>query len=64
MLGYYENARRVEYGPELRGLDFIVDGLGLYKDITHVEIKNPIGSAIKIANGQKSSITLQGKKIG
>ena len=36
----------------------------LFNNITHVEVKNPVGSAIKIANGQKGSISKQGKKIG
>jgi hypothetical protein len=40
-----------------------VEGLGNFQSVTHVEIKNPVGSAIKIANGQKGSIAKQGKKI-
>jgi hypothetical protein len=64
MHGYYRNARRQDYGLDVRGPDFVVEGLGNFKDITHVEVKNPVGSAIKIANGQKGSIAKQGKKIG
>ena len=64
MHGYSTNARRENYGPNITGPDFIVEGLGDYSNITHVEVKNPVGSAIKIANGQKGSITKQGKKIG
>ena len=56
MQGYYTNARREDYGPNVKGPDFIVEGLGEFKNITHVEVKNPVGSAIKIANGQKGSI--------
>lgn len=41
-----------------------MEGLGEFENITHVEVKNPVGSAIKIANGQKGSISKQGKKIG
>ena len=38
--------------------------LGGFQNITHVEIKYPVESAIKMANGQKGSIARQGKKIG
>lgn len=41
-----------------------MEGLGNFQNVTHVEIKNPVGSAIKIANGQKGNIVKQGKKIG
>jgi hypothetical protein len=64
MQGYYTNARREDYGQDIKGPDFIVEGLGNFQSITHVEIKNPVGSAIKIASGQKGSIAKQGKKIG
>lgn len=64
MQGYYRNARREDYGLNVKGLDFLVEGLGEFENITHVEVKNPVGSAIKIANGQKGSIYKQGKKIG
>ena len=64
MHGYYRNAAREDYGLNVKGPDFIVEGLGKFQNITHVEVKNPVGSAIKIANGQKGSIAKQGKKIG
>jgi hypothetical protein len=64
MQGYYTNAVREDYGLNVKGPDFIVEGLGKFENITHVEVKNPVGSAIKIANGQKGSIAKQGKKIG
>ena len=64
MQGYYRNARRVDYGPNVKGPDFVVEGFGEFENITHVEVKNPVGSGIKIANGQKGSIAKQGKKIG
>lgn len=41
-----------------------MEGLGEFQNITHVEVKNPVGSAIKIGNGQNGSIAKQGKKIG
>jgi len=28
MRGYYKNARRVNYGPNVTGLDYEVEGLG------------------------------------
>ena len=40
-----------------------VEGLGKFQNVTHVEVKNPVGSAIKIANGQKGSIAKQGKYV-
>ena len=64
MQGYYTNAQREDYGLNVKGPDFLVEGLGEFQNITHVEVKNPVGSAIKIANGQKGSIAKQGKKIG
>jgi len=64
MQGYYRNARREDYGLNVKGPDFLVEGLGEFENITHVEVKNPVGSAIKIANGQKGNIAKQGKKIG
>ena len=64
MQGYYKNARREDYAVNVTGPDFLVEGLGEFDNITHVEVKNPVGSAIKIANGQKGSISKQGKKIG
>lgn len=54
--GYYTNARREDYSLNVKGPDFIVEGLGKFQNITHVEVKNPVGSAIKIANGKKGSI--------
>jgi hypothetical protein len=45
MHGYYTNARREDYGQDIKGPDFIVEGLGNFQSVTHVEIKNPVGSA-------------------
>lgn len=64
MQGYYTDARRENYGLNVKGPDFLVKGLGDFQNVTHVEIKNPVGSAIKIANGQDPSISKQGKGIG
>lgn len=64
MHGYYKNARRLDYGPYVKGLDFAVDGLGEFENITHAEAKNAVGSAIEIADGFDGNIWKQGKKIG
>ncbi|MGK0366829.1 MAG: hypothetical protein ACI85O_003906, partial [Saprospiraceae bacterium] len=64
MEGYYKNARRESYGLGIKGPDFIAEGLGELQSITHVEIKNPVGSSIKITGNQTSSISKQGKTIG
>ena len=64
MLGFYKDLTRENYGEGVKGPDFTAKGLGPYKDITHVEAKGPVGSAIKVAMGQKKSIANQGKSIG
>ena len=64
MHGYYKNARRIDYGPNVKGIDFAVDGLGEFENITHAEAKNAVGSAIEIADGFDANIWKQGKKIG
>ena len=64
MHGFYKNARRVDYGPGIKGLDFSVDGLGEFENITHAEAKNAVDSAIQIADGLPANIWKQGKKIG
>ena len=64
MHGYYKNARRVDYGPGIEGLDFAVDGLGEFENITHADAKNAVGSAIKIAENQNPNIRQQGRNIG
>ena len=64
MHGYYKNARRVDYGPNVKGLDFAVEGLGEFENITHAEAKDAVGSAIEIADGFDANIWKQGKKIG
>ena len=63
MHDYYTNARRENYGTNITGPDFVVEGHGNFQNITHIEVKNPVGSAIKIANGQKGTINQQEKKL-
>ena len=62
MHGYYKNARRIDYGRNVKGLDFAVDGLGEFENITPSEAKNAVGSAIETADGFDSNIWKQGKK--
>jgi len=64
MHGYYKNARRVDYGPNVKDIDFAVESLGEFENITHAEAKNSLGSAIEIAAGFDANIWKQGKKIG
>jgi nicotinic acid phosphoribosyltransferase len=54
----------VDCGPEIEGLDFVVDGLGQFENITHADTKNGVDSVIKIAENQGPNIRKQGRKIG
>ena len=47
MRGYYKNARRENYGPNVTGIDCVVEGLGQFAHVTHVEVKGPVSSSIK-----------------
>ena len=40
------------------------DGLGEFENITHTDVKNGVGSAIKIAENQDPNIRQQGRNIG
>jgi len=64
MHGYYKNARRIDYGPNIEGPDYAVDGLGEFKHITHAEAKSGVGSAIKIEEGQDPNVFEQGVNTG
>jgi hypothetical protein len=65
MLGFYKNSERVYYGKGVYGPDFKVTGQGAYSHVTHVEIKNPVGSDIeKASRNGYSDIVKQGNKIG
>jgi len=59
MRGYYKNARRGDYGPNVTGLDYIVEGLGEFAHITHVEIKGAVSSSIR----PKPTLIKQAKKF-
>ena len=52
MRGYYMNARRVDYGNNVNGPDFAADGIGEFENITHAEIKGPVGFAIDMTQGK------------
>jgi hypothetical protein len=64
MRGFYKNARRENYGVEVKGPDFVVEGLGKFRSISHIEVKNPVGSEIKKSNDQLPSISRQARQIG
>jgi hypothetical protein len=65
MLGFYTNAQRADYGNGIYGPDFTVIGQGEYQHITHVEIKNPVGSDIeKSSRLGYTDIVKQGNNIG
>lgn len=64
MHGYWRNSYREDYGPGVKGPDFVVEGLGDYQHITHLENKNPVGSKISISNNGPASIVVQGENIG
>lgn len=63
MRGLYENSRRLNYGPDIKGSDFGADGIGEYENITHVETKGPVGSAINKAQGGNGNLWQQGKNL-
>lgn len=65
MLGFYKNSERVYYGKGVYGPDFKVTGQEAYSHVTHVEVKNPVGSDIeKASRNGYSDIVKQGNKIG
>ena len=59
MRGYYKNARRGNYGPNVKGLDYVVEGLGEFAHITHVETKGAVSSSIQ----PKPTLIKQAKKF-
>ncbi len=58
MRGYDRNARREDYGPNVTGIDFVVEGLGEFDHITHVEVKGAVSSSIQ----PKSTLIKRAKK--
>lgn len=64
MEGVIKNARRVDYGKGVAGLDYRVDGVGKYAHITHLDIKNPVGSEIEKASRGSTNLVAQGERIG
>jgi len=65
MNGYYRNAAPENYRNGIYGPNFRVIGQGEYSHVTHVEVKNPVGSDIEksFRNGY-SNLVKQGNKIG
>jgi len=63
MPGYYKNVRRVDYGNNIKGPDYTVEGIREFDNITHAEIKGAVGSAIDMAQGKDGNIWKQGKEI-
>ena len=65
MRGYYRNSRRVNYGSDkIKGLDYAVDGIGQFREITHADCKNPVGSSIELADGFiNPNLRQQGRRI-
>lgn len=59
MQGLYKNSRRTDYGPNVTGPDFVVEGIGKLSNVTHVEVKNPVSSSIQ----KKVSLRKQSKEI-
>jgi len=59
MRGYYKNAHRGDYGPNVTGLDYVVEGLGEFAYITHVEVKGVVSSSIR----PKPTLIKQAKKF-
>ena len=47
MRGFYKNARIENYGPNVTGPDYVVEGLGEFAHITHVEVKGAVSSSIR-----------------
>jgi len=46
----------VDYGSKVTGIDFAVDCIGEFENITHAEAKNAVGSAIETADGFNANI--------
>jgi len=63
MRGYYTNARRVDYGNNVNGPDFAADGIGEFENITHAEIKGPVGFAIDMTQGKDGNLWKQEKEL-
>jgi len=61
--GFVKDARRPNYGPEVKGIDFEIVGLGKYAGKTHGENKGPVGSEIARATNQSDDLVEQGTRI-
>ena len=63
ILGFWKDSYRPDYGL-VQGPDFIVTGLDKFQPITHVEIKNPVGTKILRNTNQLKTVYKQGVSIG
>ena len=64
MHSYYKNARPVDYRADVKSLDFAIQRLGEFENITYAETKNAVDLAIEIQNSFNTNIWKQGKQIG
>ena len=65
MLGFYKSSERKYYGKGVYGPDFKVTGQRVYSHVTHVEVKNPVGSDIeKASRNGYTDLVKQGNEIG
>lgn len=67
ILNLYSNARRINYGPGVKGTDFAVeirDRNGRYTSITHVEIKNPVGGTILLNENSPHNLRDSARNMG
>ena len=47
MRGFYKNARRGDYGPNVKSLNFEIEGVGKYSHLSHAEVKGLTSSSIQ-----------------
>jgi len=63
ILGYWTDSYRTNYG-QIRGVNFEVKGHGKFINITHVEMKNAVGSKIFLKTDQCKTIYKKSIDIG
>jgi hypothetical protein len=63
ILGFLKDSYRPYYGL-VQGPDFITTGIGKFQPITHVDIKNPVGTTILRNTSQSKTVYKQGVAIG
>ena len=63
MRGYFKDTYRINYGPNIKGPDFGVTGLGPWAGVTHLENKNPVSSEIDKAEGGDGNLSQQSRHM-